>query len=203
MSDKQNLEVEVKLRVRDVRALRDRLSVSGWSEKVPRSLEENWTFDFPDQQLRGKGQLLRIRQFANQCSLTFKSPPVSLEHTSEHFKVREELETEVQNCQSLRLVLERIGMAVTFRYQKFRTFYSRPIVGQSPRPSLTLDETPIGDYLEIEGSENDIELIAAELGYRKEDFITESYGALFLKSSLVKKQRHMVFADRDRREENP
>jgi adenylate cyclase class 2 len=203
MSDKQNLEVEVKLRVRDVGALRDRLSVLGWSEKVPRSLEENWTFDFPDQQLRGKGQLLRIRQFANQCSLTFKGPPVSFEHTSEHFKVREELETEVQNCQSLRLVLERIGMAVTFRYQKFRTFYSRPLVGQSPRPSLTLDETPIGDYLEIEGSENDIELIAAELGYRKEDFITESYGALFLKSSLVKKQRHMVFANRDRREENP
>jgi adenylate cyclase, class 2 len=203
MSDKQNLEVEVKLRVRNVRTLRNRLAALGWTENVARSLEENWTFDFPDQQLRRRGQLLRIRQFANQCLLTFKGPPVNSEHTSEHFKIREELETEVQNCQSLRLVLERIGMAVTFRYQKFRTFYSRPLIGQNPRASLTLDETPIGGYLEIEGSENDIERIAAELGYRKEDFITESYIALFLKSNLVKKQRHMVFADRDRREENP
>jgi hypothetical protein len=66
-----------------------------------------------------------------------------------------------------------------------------------------LDETPIGDYLEIEGAEDDIEPIAAELGYRTEDFITESYIALFLKSDLVKKQRHMVFAELDRREENP
>lgn len=194
----KNLEVEVKIKVQSPRALRDRLLALGCKEKVRRSFEQNWTFDFADRRLRTRGQLLRLRRFAGRCSLTFKGVVVG----SKHFKIREELETEVSNSETFRRILERLGLRVTFRYEKFRTSYSWPVSNKSRSVNLTLDETPIGDYLEIEGSEGDIERVAAELGYQKNDFIKESYLTLFKQSLQGRRKRHMLFAQMDR-EENP
>jgi hypothetical protein len=76
------------------------------------------------------------------------------------------------------------------------------VPGRNRTVSLTLDTTPIGNYLEIEGSARDIKLVASKLGYRQRDFIKESYMALFEKSDLRKRQTFMVFADLDQAE-NP
>ena len=62
---------------------------------MPRSLERNWTWDYPEP-LRQKVKLLRVRQFAGHCLLTFKAAK-----KSRHFKTREELETEVQDPSTL------------------------------------------------------------------------------------------------------
>ena len=52
--------------------------------------------------------------------------------------------------QSLLQVLERIGMSVCFRYQKYRREFA---IGEV---HVAVDETPIGNYVEFEGSEDGI-----------------------------------------------
>jgi adenylate cyclase class 2 len=189
-SKRQNVEVEVKLKVRNLTTVRSRLLRLGCQVKTPRSLEDNRIFDFSDQRLREQRQLLRVRQFAGRCLLTFKGPSLG----SEQFKIREELETEVRNCAQLTGILERMGMKVSFRYQKFRTLYSLRL-RRHQEVNLALDQTPIGNYLEIEGSKADIGKVASRLGYRKVDFITDSYVSLFSRSALGKQQRDMLFAE--------
>ena len=197
-SGKPLLVVEVKLKVRNLGALRKQLAALGCHEEVARSFEDNWTWDFPGQELRRNGKLLRVRQFAGHCSLTFKGPA----GRSRLFKIREESETEVRDFTELSCILERLGMVVSFRYQKFRTSYSLALPGGRQSVNVLLDETPIGNYLEIEGPARAIEAVAAKLGYKKEDFINESYVGLFFKSALRKRRNFMTFTESDH-EENP
>ncbi|MGH9428476.1 MAG: class IV adenylate cyclase [Terriglobia bacterium] len=190
-SKRQPLEIEVKLKIRNLHRLRRDLLAMGCVEAVPRSLERNWTWDFPGQPLRQRGELLRVRQFAGHCLLTFKGAA----QQSRHFKIREERETEVRNPATLDVILERLGLQVVFRYEKFRTSYSLRIRGKRHAVDLAVDETPIGNYLEIEGREADIHEMAAQLGFDKSAFIKESYLALFVKSRPRKGQRDMVFPE--------
>jgi adenylate cyclase class 2 len=188
-SKRQHLEIEVKLKIGSLRQLRKDLLEMGCEEKVPRSLERNWTWDFPGHPLRQKGELLRVRQFAGHCMLTFKGTA----QQSLHFKIREELETEVEDPAILRVILERLGLVAVFFYEKFRTSYSWKVQGQRHSVNLAVDETPIGNYLEIEGREADIYRVAAQLGFDRRAFIQESYPALFAKSRLRRSQRDMTF----------
>jgi adenylate cyclase class 2 len=188
-SKRQQLEIEVKLKIRNLQRLHRDLLEMGCEEKVPRSLERNWTWDFPGQPLRQQGKLLRVRQFAGHCLLTFKG----VAQQSRHFKIREERETAVQDPETLSVILERLGLEVLFRYEKFRTSYSLKLQRQQHPVSLAVDETPIGNYLEIEGSEADILRVAAQLGFDRDAFIKESYLALFAKSRLRRSQRDMLF----------
>ena len=188
-SKRQPLEIEVKLKIRNLHRLRGDLLKMGCEEKVPRSLERNWTWDFPGQPLRQQGKLLRVRQFAGDCLLTFKG----IAQQSKHFKIREERETGVEDPETLAVILERLGLEVTFRYEKYRTSYSLKVQRQQHSVNLAVDETPIGNYLEIEGREADIQRTAAQLGFDKGAFVKESYLGLFLKSRLRRSQEHMLF----------
>jgi len=189
-SKQAQLEIEVKLKIRNLGRVRGDLLELGSKETVPRSLERNWTWDFPGQLLRQQGKLLRVRQFAGRCLLTFKGAA----QQSRHFKIREERETEVQDPDTLGVILRRLGLEVIFCYEKYRTSYSLKVQRQQYSVNLAVDETPIGNYLEIEGSEADIIGVARRLGFKSKDaFIKESYLSLFAKSRLIRRQRHMIF----------
>jgi hypothetical protein len=45
---------------------------------------------------------------------------------------------------------------------------------------LAVDETPIGNYVEFEGSEDGILAVAGQLGIAKPQFLRSSYYALYL-----------------------
>ncbi len=64
-----------------------------------------------------------------------------------------------------------------FHYEKFRTTYALPGVHGL---KIDLDETPVGTYLELEGSVAGIDRAACRLGYGRKDYITETYGSLYL-----------------------
>jgi adenylate cyclase class 2 len=59
----------------------------------------------------------------------------------------------------------------------------------------TLDETPIGVYMELEGSPRWIDRAARRLGFSERDYITASYGRLYLEWCAAQKIEpgHMVF----------
>ncbi len=189
---KRHNETEIKLEVRNRRALRRRLAKSRFRVVEPRHFESNALYDFPDLRLWKAHCLLRLRQEGKRWLVTFKGAPLE----SRDYKIRREIETLVSDGPAIRELFEALGFHEAFRYEKFRTVYSpssRPARG-APR-LLLLDETPIGDYLELEGPKRWIDQVARSLGYRREDYITASYASLYRQKceELGEEPRSMVF----------
>jgi adenylate cyclase class 2 len=165
-------EVEVKLAVADCARTTQTLLELGFEIMQPRAFEANEVYDTPARALRAERRLLRLREFAGVTTFTYKGTPETGRHKS-----REELETEVGNAVMMRAILQRLGYAPVFRYEKYRTVFARP---GDARGVAVLDETPMGHWIELEGRPEWIDATAAELGYTPADYSTDSYGALWL-----------------------
>jgi adenylate cyclase class 2 len=148
----------------------------GFVKVHPRHFESNTLYDFPDQRLRSARCLLRVRHARRVWFLTFKGPPAA----SQQYKSRMEFETRVEDGERLGDILEGLGLERTFRYDKYRAVFAPGTVERGARGALlVLDETPIGNYLELEGPEAWIDRTAARFGYTRDNYITASYGALY------------------------
>jgi adenylate cyclase, class 2 len=167
-------EIEIKLAVHDPRALRRRLRELGFRRASKRQFERNLLYDFPDRRLRKDGSLVRIRFVSGRSLITFKGKRIR----QGRFKERPEIESRVSDGIEMGRVLEALGLRVAFRYEKYRTLYRRP--RDSDHHEVTFDETPIGTYMEIEGPRRWIDQVASGLGYRQRDYISASYGRLYL-----------------------
>jgi adenylate cyclase class 2 len=165
------VEIEIKLPVSGLDHARAAILSLGYGVRHERAHEWNAVFDSRSSRLRGKGQLLRLRRFGTAATLTFKGTAIEGRH-----KQREEIEVNVSNAADAALILQRLGLRPVFRYEKFRTEYARP--GEDG--IITVDETPIGNFLELEGPAAWIDHVAARLGYRESDYIKRSYGALYI-----------------------
>ena len=176
---KHRHETEIKLRVKDPNEVRRRITELGFRPVQARHFESNYLFDFSDQRLRKGRRLLRLRFAGDQGLLTFKGVPLR----SRNYKVRPEIETKVEDGHQLREILHKLGMREVFCYEKFRTVYTpggkREVL---ETPNLVYDETPIGNFLELEGPQRWIDGMARQLGYSRQEYIMESYAALYQKS---------------------
>lgn len=166
-----NREIEIKLRAPDPESASELLLTSGFSIQRERLHETNVLYDTADRKLREAGEMLRLREAAPRSILTFKGAGIPGRHKS-----REELELDLSSARTFEQILSRLGFEPIFRYEKFRTEFGRD---DSPG-TVTLDETPIGTFLELEGDPEWIDDTAAGLGFREEDYITSSYGRLYL-----------------------
>src|SRR4051812_19198846 len=166
------VETEVKIAVGQPEEIRALLQSRGFREAVRRRFEANTLYDTPESRLRQSSMLLRIREVGGECILTWKGPGTPGAHKS-----RPELETSAGSAERLARIFQEIGFEQTFRYEKYRTEYRT-----SPdAPGLvTLDETPIGYFLELEGPGDWIDSTAATLGFTTGDYILESYGRLYI-----------------------
>jgi adenylate cyclase class 2 len=162
-------ETEVKLRIGSAEAARGLLRQAGAQLVRERHFEENVLFDDEAGSLRASGTVLRLRQTARGGVLTFKGP----REFEGGVKSREERETSVENPDEVRAILRRLGYKPLFRYQKYRESWTHR--GQE----IEVDETPIGDFLEIEGDVEGIHAVTAELGFSAADYVAESYVGLF------------------------
>jgi adenylate cyclase class 2 len=164
-------ETEIKLAVKDARSARRRLREAGFVVSRPRVFEVNTVLDTPELGLRASSRLLRIRQAGRVATVTFKGVPETGKHKS-----REELELEISNAATMTSIMERLGYHRVFRYEKYRTEFRQP-----RRAGIAmLDETPVGVYLELEGTPHWIDLSARRLGFKESDYITASYGRVYL-----------------------
>ena len=89
--------------------------------------------------------------------------------------MREELETVIGDGDILLRVLKEIGLHVWFRYKKYREEFAHEDV------VVAIDETPVGIFVEIEGSEAGIHRVAESLGRAESDYIVDSYRGVFLR----------------------
>jgi len=190
------VETEVKIQLIDMQEFRGRLELLNPRLLSARHFEDNVVLDFPDGRLRSQACLLRVRKTEGKESVTFKGPP----RPSRLFKSREESETQVSSAETALKIFEQLGMTVWFRYQKYREEYSIAVSNGPLRElHLALDSTPIGDYAELEGSEEGIREVAAKLGFAESQFLRESYYSLFAQFCRLRGQepRYMVFSAHD------
>jgi len=164
-------ETEVKIRLTvDPATAREHVERAGYRAVGPRTHEADQLYDLAGGDLRGSGRLLRLRTRGDKWTLIYKGPPLSLRHKS-----REEIETDVTDGVALAAILYGLGFNPGFRYEKYRTTFR--VEGE---PGIvTLDETPIGLFLELEGPADWIDDTAARLGYTSTDYVISSYGSLF------------------------
>jgi len=163
------LEREVKLAYDSPDQARAMILAAGATPLHGRRLQEDALLDTDDESLRRRRCVLRIRTENGKSRLTFKGPV-----QSSSMKVREEVETLVGDGEALRQVLEELGLHVWFRYEKFREEFCHEDV------IVAIDETPVGVFVEIEGSEQGITQMAKALGRQPEDYVLDSYRGLFL-----------------------
>lgn len=165
------VEIEVKVRVKDLEAFREALLKSGAQIVKERYSEENTLYDFPSRTLYKKRSALRLRTAGKKIFLAFKGAP----QKSRRFKVREEFETEVKNEKQVRKILHSLSLNPVFSYQKFRTVYRKG------RLNICLDETAAGYFCELEGEKNEIIKFAKTLGFSRADLIKLDYVQLLQK----------------------
>jgi adenylate cyclase, class 2 len=161
-------EIEIKFQVKDLRGLARKLRAAGFRLVTPRTHEMNTLYDLPGGELRARKQLLRLRKYGSAWTLTHKSSGKRGRHSS-----RVELETAVADGKKMDAILRGLGYAPSFRYEKFRAEWT------DGKGQVVVDETPIGNFCEIEGPPRWIDATAKKLGVEAEDYITKNYATLF------------------------
>jgi adenylate cyclase, class 2 len=161
-------EIEIKFRVNDLRMLARKLRAAGFLLKTRRTHEMNTLYDLPGDVLRKRKELLRLRKYGSTWTLTHKHGTIRGRHSS-----RVELETEVADGKIMDAILRSLGYSPSFRYEKFRAEWS------DHRGHVVVDETPIGNFCEIEGPPRWIDATAKKLGVSPADYITKNYATLF------------------------
>ncbi len=186
------VETEVKVVLEDAVEFRRRLSVLKPVDLSPRHFEDNYMLDYPDGRIRSQGGVIRVRLTDRKSCFTYKGPP----HPTGVFKSREELETGVEDGWIILQVLEKLGLRTWFRYQKYRQEYVLvPGQTQPGEVHVAVDTTPIGDFAELEGSEENIRAAAAKLGFQESQFLRNSYYSLYARFCQERGNpvTHMIF----------
>ena len=163
------IEYEVKL-AGERAALLAALDRIGAAPRGERLLEDDLVLDRAGDELANSGRLLRLRRRGEEFLLTFKGPY----EQGLGVKARPEVQTPVADGEAMRSLLEELGYRVALRYQKYRTLYRCPLSG-CEGVALSLDETPIGDFLEVEGDPEQIHRCVAALGFSRQAYETRSY----------------------------
>jgi len=164
----QHKEIEIKFWIQDMKALRCKLRAAGFRCITLRTHEHNTLYDLPTQALRQRGELLRLRKYGKNWILTHKA-----KGSTETHKARIETETQVDNGKTMAAILAALGFQPTFVYEKFRAEWS------DGKGKVVVDETPLGNLGEIEGSARWIDATARKLGVDASAYLTSTYADLF------------------------
>ncbi len=180
------MEREIKLQFASAAEARDAILRTRATLLRGRRLQEDCLVDTADERLHSRRSVLRVRTDQGRSLLTYKGPV-----QPSPFKLREERETVVADGETMLYILEQLGFTVWFRYQKYREEFG------ALDAIITLDETPIGTFVEIEGSEQAIAAIAVDLGRGPADYILDSYRGLYVQhcAAAGKPVGDMVFEE--------
>jgi adenylate cyclase class 2 len=136
-------EKEIKLYIKDLPALAERLRLCGGELIQPRTFEKNIRLDTADAKLQQAGKLLRLRQ-DDQVRVTFKENA----HLEDGVITRTEIEFTAADLDAVKLLFAGLGYYPVVVYEKYRqTFRLGDVL-------VMLDELPIGNFVEVEAPNN-------------------------------------------------
>jgi adenylate cyclase class 2 len=178
-------EVEIKFAIHDPRQLARKLRQAGFRQVTPSTHEMNTLYDLPGHPLRRRGALLRLREYGSKWVLTHKAKGVVGKHKS-----RLETETTIGDGEKMDQILHALGFRPSFRYEKQRAEWA------DGTGHVVLDETPVGNFGEIEGPARWIDKTAKLLGIAPADYNTKSYAEIFFdwKRRTKSSANEMTFA---------
>jgi len=166
-------EIEVKLPAKDLGALRERLREQGASLLAGAHDEVNDLYDFPpddaSRSLSASGRTVRLRTAAGKAILTYKGKA----RFQSGVKTREEREVEVSDGGEAEGILAGLGLSRRFRYEKRREEW------RFEDCDVALDETPIGNFVEVEGDPVSIRRVFVRLDLDFGEAIPYSYAELY------------------------
>ncbi|MCU0561020.1 MAG: class IV adenylate cyclase [Desulfobacterales bacterium] len=182
----QPIETEVKFHLADPPAMRTRLIGLG-ALSSGRFPERNIRFDNDAMGLLRSRALLRLRQ-ARTATLTYKTPPAQADP---EFKQLVEIEVEVADFAATQQILAALGFRPQQRYEKERESL------RLGRTAFCMDALPFGDFLEIEGPQEEIRDYAGRLGLNWERRILMTYLEMFdiIRSFHSLKAADLTFAN--------
>jgi adenylate cyclase class 2 len=168
------VEIEAKMKVKDLGAVRDRLKAVG-ATAAGSVVELNNFFDTDDRSLLAADQALRLRVKRNLSDgsekyiITYKGP-----RQHGQLKSREENELTVSSDRDAIALLECLGYSRVIAFEKRRESW------KLEGCTVELDELPyLGSFVEIEGPrEEDVLQVRETLGLNDEPVIRASYIAL-------------------------
>ena len=162
------IEIEVKFFLADSASIRRRLlAIDRPASK--RVFESNIRFEDETRSLLHKESLLRLRQ-DTLTTLTYKSRAGI---PDEQFKIHQEIEVEISDFNAMIHILEALGYHREQVYEKYRETFVQA------ETTVCLDELPFGDFLEIEGTRENIRAMADRLGLHWGKRILKNYLFIF------------------------
>jgi len=167
--DSVHVERELKIPVCDLVPVQEALAAAHADRVDGAELECNTLFDTADGRLARQGTALRLRHYSGRWLLTFKGPT----SYRGQIKERDELEVEVNDGTTFVAVLGKLGLAPAIRYEKVREMWRLGAV------VVSLDHTPLGEFVELEGPASELEAAARVLALEPADAVRGSYLGLW------------------------
>lgn len=162
-------EVELKLYVPELGAVRERLEHLGARLVSPRVYEHNVRYENEAKTLSPNGIVVRLRQ-DTRVLLTYKGASLKLD---DGVRTRFEAEVEVSDFDAMETILGKLGYFPYMRYEKYRTTF------ELDGAEIVLDEMPYGSFVEIEGDADAIHRLRAALELSAAPNFGDSYAVLF------------------------
>jgi predicted adenylyl cyclase CyaB len=157
-------EIETKIIEIDRKRVEDKLATLGAAKTFDGDVE-TWFFDFQDDTITRARNLLRLRRIGNRADLAFKKCV-----ESQSAKVRNEYEVSISDFETMRLILESIGLISTWRMEKHRTSYALSGGVHVDIDKYSRDFAHIPELMEIEaGDISTIHAHAKLLGFGPDD----------------------------------
>jgi adenylate cyclase class 2 len=176
-----NIEIEIKIKLDDTQALQKKAIELG-AEKIKEGSEFDILFTNGSGEFStgsDGGKHLRLRKSTDGNFLTCKEN-IKGEKTSEYLAERTEIETEVSDYENTKTILEMIGFSpINAKEKKYVKYKFQDLV-------LEFHTMPfLGEYLEIEGTKEQLEAVLPQLGLDLTQGIDKGYFPLF--KEFVKK----------------
>ena len=160
-----NKEIELKFFVKSFEGILPRLKKLGGRLKW-KGIEKNWFYDTPKEDLRKKGDNLRLRKWRGHSeTMTFKNKTVH----KKNFRRSNEFQLET-NVDMMRKIFKGLGFNEFLYYQKYREHWVLP-----GRVSIELDKLKGKNIVEIEASPKKIKELALKLGLNWKTSTTKGY----------------------------
>ena len=169
----ENIEIEVRFLEIDKKSLLKKLYELGAKDKGEQLLDQTIIYD-SHFKWRDENRSIRLRKYGNVTKLTYK------ERVSKTIDGAREIEFEIGDYEKARALFEKMGFVPFRREQKKRhTFEYKDV-------TIDIDTWPrVPTYVELEGaSENDLKIVAKELGFNWEHAFFDHAGAILEKYGI-------------------
>jgi adenylate cyclase, class 2 len=184
MVAKDGIEIEVKFKIADPEEFSRRLAKAG-AKLIKSGFERNIKYD-RNGELHKKKELLRLRDYAGEADITHKRK-TKAEAGHKGFKVREETVVNIESFERGKKLLEMLGYEKDWIYEKKQQVWVLDGI------EVFVDELPqIGNFIEIEGSPEEIRKTAAKLGLHMKDASSSNYGEEY---ESYRKKNGLPFGD--------